>query len=404
MHANFSQASSSDFDWDSIDQTYLFERFGITRVGDLTGLDDLDLPTWFACRPNSRSLSVSQGKGLSHNQARISAIMEAIEGAVAEQPKRLVERFASTDEMLRCGLDIVPLRSIMRVQFEDFDDKVQRGWVPGISYDTGNVVYAPYELVGIDMRANIPWDRRTFVMTSVGLAAGTTLASAILHAVYELIENDATAALEMFGTTRTTFEPIEHSPGDNPDLDGVVHRLRDTGATIRFGDCTSDIALPVLCAFIKWPNSKLGHQFDRVCAGFACRHNPHEAALAALLEAAQSRITNIAGARDDIPSSVYTAQHRLFETVARTSRSLSDPFSFNNQDPDSQNQELLANALQTLQDSVGGVCIFPLDPCDSDIRVVRVLANDLETVPRTGLFRMGSRSFGRLLNQQGTLY
>ncbi len=36
---------------------------GITRVANVTGLDTVGIPVVMVCRPNSRSISVSQGKG-----------------------------------------------------------------------------------------------------------------------------------------------------------------------------------------------------------------------------------------------------------------------------------------------------------------------------------------------------
>ena len=39
-------------------------QIGITRVGNITGLDHIGIPVVIAVRPNSRSFSVSQGKGL----------------------------------------------------------------------------------------------------------------------------------------------------------------------------------------------------------------------------------------------------------------------------------------------------------------------------------------------------
>jgi ribosomal protein S12 methylthiotransferase accessory factor len=42
----------------------LAARMGITRLGNITGLDQIGIPVAIAVRPNSRSVSVSQGKGL----------------------------------------------------------------------------------------------------------------------------------------------------------------------------------------------------------------------------------------------------------------------------------------------------------------------------------------------------
>ena len=54
-------------------------QIGITRLGNVTGLDRIGIPVTVAVRPNSRSVSVSQGKGLGPGQALASAMMEAIE-------------------------------------------------------------------------------------------------------------------------------------------------------------------------------------------------------------------------------------------------------------------------------------------------------------------------------------
>ena len=48
----------------------------ITRVANITGLDDIGLPVWIAIRPDSTYLCVSQGKAFSDQHAMISAIME----------------------------------------------------------------------------------------------------------------------------------------------------------------------------------------------------------------------------------------------------------------------------------------------------------------------------------------
>lgn len=52
---------------------------GITRVADLTWLDDLGIPTVQAVRPASLTLSVSQGKAVTYRAAQVSAVMESME-------------------------------------------------------------------------------------------------------------------------------------------------------------------------------------------------------------------------------------------------------------------------------------------------------------------------------------
>lgn len=52
---------------------------GITRVANVTGLDSVGIPVVMVCRPNSRSVAVSQGKGIDLASARASGLMEAVE-------------------------------------------------------------------------------------------------------------------------------------------------------------------------------------------------------------------------------------------------------------------------------------------------------------------------------------
>src|SRR5580693_1007357 len=61
---------------------------GITRIANVTGLDNIGIPVVMVCRPNSRGLSVSQGKGLDLDEARVSGVMEAAELFHAENIER----------------------------------------------------------------------------------------------------------------------------------------------------------------------------------------------------------------------------------------------------------------------------------------------------------------------------
>ena len=49
----------------------LLPVMGITRVANVTGLDYIGIPVVVVCRPNSRSLAVSQGKALTLPAAKV---------------------------------------------------------------------------------------------------------------------------------------------------------------------------------------------------------------------------------------------------------------------------------------------------------------------------------------------
>ena len=60
-------------------------RIPISRVADLTPLDDLGLPAYSAVTPLARDLKIHNGKGATREAARVSAMMEAVERVSAER-------------------------------------------------------------------------------------------------------------------------------------------------------------------------------------------------------------------------------------------------------------------------------------------------------------------------------
>ena len=82
---------------------------------------------------------------------------------------------------------------------------------------------------------------------------------------------------------------------------GAVELVQAAGLEAVFRDITSDLGLPVVLCWL----THRGRAGLRVSAGHACRFGLADAALAALLEAVQSRMTDISGAREDIAAEDY---------------------------------------------------------------------------------------------------
>ncbi|MGI6855316.1 YcaO-like family protein [Mesorhizobium sp. 1B3] len=278
---------------------------GITRLGDLTGLDVIGLPVWMATRPNSRSLCVSLGKGLTHEGARLGAVMEAAETAIAEAAEAVISSYGSYAGLADRTGDCLPLGSIFACRYEAFDPERERGWIEGRSWATGKAVLAPYELVGLDMRSDAPWDRNAFRISSIGLAAAFDLETARLNALLEVIENDAVAPFEEFGLCRGIYAPASADREGDDALGRALRLLVKAGVDPVFLDLTPDHGVPVAGCFVPRPASAEEGPGLAYSAGFACRPDPDQALLAALLEAVQSRLGHIAGSRDDIEGIDY---------------------------------------------------------------------------------------------------
>ena len=369
------------------------KRLGITRVGDLTGLDTIGLPVWFAVQPNSRTLAVNQGKGLTHDQARISAVMEAAESAIAERPERLADRYCSLNELIDAGEQTVPLGRMSGCIFDAFDPERERAWVPGRSWKTGERVFAPYELIGLDMRIDAPWDRDAFRISSIGLGASTKFEPAALHGLLEVVENDGIAPLEAFDTLDGFARPLKYRAGVHAGLDEAVAKCAAAGIQPLFFDLTGNVQLPVAGCFVPRDVTGNAGPGTRYSAGFACRFDAHEAALSALLEAVQSRLTHISGARDDIDPPDYAPFARTIPAPPVGAPSI-DEFAalFETRGPTFDTAARLV-----CQSGAEDIFVFPLSGDSEGVHVVKMLVPGLMAVFDDGLVTADAGMIARLL-------
>ena len=344
-------------------------EFGITRVADVTGLDTLGLPCWNAIRPGARGLVVSSGKGLDHNAAWVSAVMESLEEAMAEAAKAQLPLIGTISHLANLGMTPIPLERQQRCASTRRAEKKELAWVSGVSLKDGSMVWAPYELVGLDLAYQSPWDSSLFKMSSVGLGAGSTTAAAVLHGLRELLEDEAlflATCLPMNQGAFSELAPIHCHEGHL--LPKTIKNLESRGAEIGLSRHESEIGWPVFIASIA-SSDENGSIFH----GYACREVDADAALEAILEAAQTRLTFISGAREDLFDEDYESSLR----ATRLPRPKLITADCEKQKDESQSLMRILKALK--QTGIDGVYVFPLGGIDSVFHVVRVLVDDLAT-------------------------
>lgn len=264
------------------------ERWGITRVARLTDLDYLGIPVWTAIRPYSHSLVTSQGKGATDTLAKISAVLEGAELWHAEQPVPVA----------MCGshhaLDVpYPMTALpVKVEHEGLQH-INLDWAVGIGLRSGQDLPFPADLARRRLQRDVSIPD-IFHVTSNGLACGNTLDEATLHALFEVIERDVLHRdYASGGQQRTVVEPRSVEDRYCRDL---IDRFLSTGMWLEIALVDSPYELPVCAAYI-W-----SEDYPVVFAGSGCHHDPHIALSRALTEAAQSRLTCMAGTRDDLES------------------------------------------------------------------------------------------------------
>ncbi|AWB08145.1 hypothetical protein A6A40_24260 (plasmid) [Azospirillum humicireducens] len=282
------------------------KKFGITRVANITGLDSIGLPVFSVYRPNSRSLAVSQGKGLDLSAARVSGLMEAIEFYHAERVK-LPLRWACFTELQQEAsvLDVSRLPRMTTSRFHPFRPIL---WCEGRDLIGGEQVWVPYESVHTDFSLPLPGGSGNFQMSSNGLASGNHWLEAVGHGICEVVERDALALWSIDGASANPAGRLDLSTVDDPACRQAINLFRAAGQAIGVWSITTDIGLPAFACVIADREPNHLDQFYS-SDGSGCHATREIALLRALTEAAQTRLTYIAGARDDV--------HRDFFKSAR---------------------------------------------------------------------------------------
>ena len=276
-----------------------FAALGITRIARQTGLDDIGIPCFAAIRPNSRTLAANQGKGVDNAAAMTSAAMEAFEYAIAENPQ-CERRTASLRELRQEGCAIHWPDRLLPASRPANDDQPLT-WVTGFDYFSGDPVLVPYDAVAIGQTC---LELEGICSSTNGLASGNTLVEASFHALCELIERDASSLMAIGSDAALRRAQIRPEAFEDPVIDDLVRRIRDAGCALTLFDLTTNLGVPVIEAVIFDDLDDSPRHFD-LSAGVGCHPVAIRAAIRAITEAAQTRITNIAGSRDDIRPTEY---------------------------------------------------------------------------------------------------
>jgi YcaO-like protein with predicted kinase domain len=289
-------------------------RIGITRLANLTGLDTIGIPVTAAYRPNSRSISVFQGKGTTLAAAKASAVMEAAEAWHAEQIVGSDIRGRYCD-LVTQGLDAVDPARLPRARDAKIDvTAAEFRWVPGHDLFTGTCRWVPLDVISADYTVGGPTVGPLQATTS-GLAAGNDLWEALSHALCETIERDAIALWRLLPDDTQDATTLDLTTADAAVHVSLLEKFAASGVILRAFDVTSDIRVATVLCLV----GPAGHDDDiQPELGSGCHPDPMVALSRAVSEAAQARLTRIAGARDDLlPESYDVVTRKIRAQTAR---------------------------------------------------------------------------------------
>ncbi|PDQ17220.1 hypothetical protein CN311_31180 [Mesorhizobium sanjuanii] len=277
---------------------------GITRVANVTGLDRIGIPVVMVCRPNARSLAVSQGKGIDLDSATASGLMESVELYHAEHIERPL-KLGSMAELSRSHR-FAEIGRLPRITGRPFSRDIVTLWIEGRDMISGEARWLPFESVRANFTVPPPPGSGFFDCSSNGLASGNTFDEAIHHGICEIVERDATSLWNQMPSARRRRTGVDlGSVPDGPCRD-VLKKLESADFEVAAWETTSDVGVPAFFCLIADRRDRNSHYG----IGAAAHPVPETALLKTLIEAAQVRTTYVSAARDDLATEEYSEAYR----------------------------------------------------------------------------------------------
>ena len=280
-----------------------FGAIGLTRLATITGLDCLGIPVVLSVRPQAGYLSVDGGKGFTHTAALASAVMECFERHAGENTPlaRFTSTYADLDPVARIPAGQLPLsRNSL------FCPELPEEWVLAADLSGGPATAVPTVMVSLERFRHRRSSLLPFAFSSNGLNSGNTKSEALVGALYEVIERDATTCTKVGWQSGAPMRRVDLSTATSPDIGYLVETIRANGVEVVVLDCTVDTRVPTFTAYlcdVANPTMGLYH-------GYGTHLDPQVAVIRAICEAAQGRLVYIAGSRDDA-----FGHHRRFRST-----------------------------------------------------------------------------------------
>jgi ribosomal protein S12 methylthiotransferase accessory factor len=321
----------------------LARQIGVSRVARVTGLDRGGVEVACAIRPGGHVLQVSNGKGLDAQSARAGALLEAAELWAAENPdpSRLV--VASFSELEAQGiaawpfaeelLGDAPFSPALRIAWIEArvlaapptDRLHSNHWHTNHLRGRDRTVLVPAALVHC-VSANGPWlGPAVHRWTSNGMGAHPDGELALRHALLEAAERDGLSRALPHGFRQRDLQRRKLDPSSlvhvAPRVAALIAQLGVSGLTAHLFDLRPERTgarwMGLMLAGALLIDDDAGP--IPLAAGYACASTLDGALSGALLEAAQSRLTDVHGAREDIDAADRDASRALAQAANRAS-------------------------------------------------------------------------------------
>ena len=348
---------------------------GVTRIADITDLDRIGIPIYTAIRPTAEegAVSIYGGKGITKEHSKASAMMEAFERYSAERQ--------DSDETLTAKIneiegDFINPESLNlpkdfkkdKLESMDLEWSLAKDIISNQDYYVPtNAIYHPYK-----------HPISLFKSNTNGLASGNILEEAVLHGIFEVIERDAWSIFEL---THKNYAQIDTDSIESDVINQTIDKFESNGIKIKLIDFTADIDIPTIAASA---DDTVTKDAGLLTLGMGTHLDPEVAILRALTEVAQSRATQINGAREDTVRADF-AREAGYERMKRINKYYFKEedekvplSSIENKSTTSITKDLEIVKDELMANDIDKILYYDLTRPELDVSVVRVIIPKME--------------------------
>ena len=348
---------------------------GVTRIADITDLDRIGIPIYTAIRPTAEegAVSIYGGKGITKEHSKASAMMEAFERYSAERQDSDDAIIAKIDEIEGNYIDPKSLNLPKELEKKDITDlKLEWSLAKDIvsnedHYIPTNAIFHPYK-----------YPVSLFKSNTNGLASGNVLEEAILHGIFEVIERDAWSIFEL---THKNYAQIDIDSIESDVINESIDKFESNGIKIKLMDFTADIKIPTIAASA---DDTVTKDAGLLTLGMGTHLDPEVAILRALTEVAQSRATQINGAREDTVradfarEAGYERMKRINKYYFRQEDEKIPLSSIENKSTTSITEDLKIVKEELMANDLDKILYYDLTRPELNVSVVRVIIPEME--------------------------
>lgn len=261
---------------------------GLGDVEEIEYFDNVKISVFSAAhaRKNENVISYNSGKGVTKEQAKMSAVMEFIERKAATEmkPTGINKPYFGLDK------DTAIEPACLSTHYGEYvANNTVINWYPVVSMTDGKNLLCPTIAVLFDYYDENP----LFLNNSNGLASGLSFTAAIVQGIYEVVERDGLS--QAFATNK--YYDLDLCSIDDADCKELINQFKENGIDINIKYVENELNMP---CFMATGNDRLRKSSLFLSGGFGCHSDKKIALMRAITELEQTRRVIYENKREDI--------------------------------------------------------------------------------------------------------